>query len=585
MRPCGLLRVRLLRPDRLRRRLRFPPRLRLLLRRRFLRRRRFRFLLRLRFRRPVRPPSLLHFPPHFPPHSRLRLQITQRRDIAARRILEYPQVEFGNHGQHVVENIGLYPLVIHPYHRIGKEVEFHRKSRLGRLQLTHHQRHPCVHGHFVAQITFEIGPEDAEIGLMQAVDPAFAGFDAVRGIVLLDAAFGIVDIFADQVDTAVFIQHLRRTEPHAGHVDTHRALHAAASRRLHAAPVLERIAHQQVGRQRNDRIVPVLHFDGRERHLDHRTVRTVFGYGDPVPDLEHVVRRKLDARDEAEDAVAEDQHDDGRRSAQSGEQNGGRLADQDRDDEDTADQRCDSLPGLAQSVDRFVLPRRTRRDDIEGRIKQGVDKTEDRDDDVHLYQSCDNRPGFRLFIENYGEDDDQHDSADDITQPAQHGGTEQFVIPRGFGAHHDAPNPAHEHRTAQEIEKHDGQHYQGESHPTIPAVIQCGSEPEPCEQGVGPTCKERLHTVFLSNFRPNGLCNHQRRKPRRQDNDCGRQKSGDSHHHRTCVCGTAPIPAPRTGLCWTMPCDIQDSRFIVGFQVTIYEKTLHFCKVLDCFIY
>lgn len=94
-------------------------------------------------------------------------------------------------------------------------------------------------------------------------------------------------------------------------------------------------------------------------------------------------------------------------------------------------------------------------------------------------------------------------------------------------------------------------------------------------QGVGPTCKERLHTVFLSNFRPNGLCNHQRRKPRRQDNDCGRQKSGDSHHHRTCVCGTAPIPAPRTGLCWTMPCDIQDSRFIVGFQVTIYEKKLY----------
>lgn len=148
---------------------------------------------------------------------------------------------------------------------------------------------------------------------------------------------------------------------------------------------------------------------------------------------------------------------------------------------DTADQRCDSLPGLAQSVDPVCSATRTRRDDIEGRIKQGVDKTEDRDDDVHLYQSCDDRPGFRLFIENYGEDDDQHDGADDITQPAQHGGTEQFVIPRGFGAHHDAPNPAHEHLTAQEIEKHDGQHHQGESHPTIPAVIQCGSESEPCE--------------------------------------------------------------------------------------------------------
>lgn len=119
---------------------------------------------------------------------------------------------------------------------------------------------------------------------MQAVDPAFAGFDAVRGIVL-DAAFGIVDIFADQVDTAVFIQHLRRTEPHAGHVDTHRALHAAASRRLHAAPVLERIAHQQVGRQRNDRIVEIADFHRRERHLDHRTVGPVFGNRNPVPTL------------------------------------------------------------------------------------------------------------------------------------------------------------------------------------------------------------------------------------------------------------------------------------------------------------
>ena len=376
----------------------------------------------------------------------------------------------------MVEDIRLDALVIHPHHRIRKEIEFHRQSRLRRLQLAHHQGHPLVDRHLIAQVSFQIGTKHPEVGLVQAVDLAFTGADAMRGIVFLNPLLSLVDIFADDVYVAVPAQHVRRTEFHARHVQVHRTLHAAAARRLHSAPVLERIAHQQVGRQRNDRIVPVLHFDGRERHLDHRTVRTVFGYGDPVPDLEHVVRRKLDARDEAEDAVAEDQHDDGRRSAQSGEQNGGRLADQDRDDEDTADQRCDSLPGLAQSVDRFVLPRRTRRDDIEGRIKQGVDKTEDRDDDVHLYQSCDNRPGFRLFIENYGEDDDQHDSADDITQPAQHGGTEQFVIPRGFGAHHDAPNPAHEHRTAQEIEKHDGQHYQGESHPTIPAASRASAQ-------------------------------------------------------------------------------------------------------------
>ena len=337
---------------------------------------------------------------------------------------------------------------------------------------------------------------------MQAVDPAFAGFDAVRGIVLLDAAFGIVDIFADQVDTAVFIQHLRRTEPHAGHVDTHRALHAAASRRLHAAPVLERIAHQQVGRQRNDRIVEIADFHRRERHLDHRAVGPVFGNRNPVPHLEHVVGRKLDAGDESQNAVAENQHDDRRRRSQTGQQTGGRLIDQDRNDQYAADQRRNALPGLPEPLDRLVLPCGTRRSDLENRKEHGIDKAEYRHNDIDLDQPRHYRPGFGLLFENHRQNDPQHDGADDVAQTAQHVGVEQIVVPRGFGALDDAPHAAHEDRTAHEVEERHRQQYQRKGHPAVPAAVLRGRESQPFEQGVGPMFQECLHTAFLSIIRP-----------------------------------------------------------------------------------
>lgn len=149
------------------------------------------------------------------------------------------------------------------------------------------------------------------------------------GVVLLDALLRGVDVVAQQVDFAVAGQHLGGAEAHARHVDVDRAHHTPAPRLLHAAPVLERVAHQQVGRQRDNRVVPVTDFDRRERDLLHAAVGPVFGHGNPVAHLQHVVGRELDARYEAEDAVAENQHDDRRRGAQSREQEGGRLVKQD----------------------------------------------------------------------------------------------------------------------------------------------------------------------------------------------------------------------------------------------------------------
>ena len=106
----------------------------------------------------------------------------------------------------MIEDIRLNPLVIHPHDRIGKEIELHRKPRFGGLQLPHHQRHILVHRNLVPKVADQIGPENPEVGLMQAVDPPFPGADAVRGVVLLDAAFGLIDVVADQVDRTVVVQ-------------------------------------------------------------------------------------------------------------------------------------------------------------------------------------------------------------------------------------------------------------------------------------------------------------------------------------------------------------------------------------------
>ncbi len=108
----------------------------------------------------------------------------------------------------MIEDIRLNPLVIHPHDRIGKEIELHRKPRFGGLQLPHHQRHILVHRHLVPKVADQIGPENPEVGLMQAVDTPFPGADAVRGVVLLDTAFGLIDVVADQVDRTVVVQHL-----------------------------------------------------------------------------------------------------------------------------------------------------------------------------------------------------------------------------------------------------------------------------------------------------------------------------------------------------------------------------------------
>lgn len=54
-------------------------------------------------------------------------------EISARGQLEHLQVEFGDNRQHMVEDIGLYPLVWHPVFQGTEEIKLHRNAVVGRL--------------------------------------------------------------------------------------------------------------------------------------------------------------------------------------------------------------------------------------------------------------------------------------------------------------------------------------------------------------------------------------------------------------------------------------------------------------------
>ena len=73
------------------------------------------------------------------------------------------------------------------------------------------------------------------------------------------------------------------------------------------------------------------------------------------PTFEHVVGRQLDARYETQDAVAEDQHEDRGRSAQTGEEHRRRAVEKNREDEDDGDQKGDDLSGLHQALQRLAF--------------------------------------------------------------------------------------------------------------------------------------------------------------------------------------------------------------------------------------
>ena len=147
-------------------------------------------------------------------------------------------------------------------------------------------------------------------------------------------------------------------------VDGQRALDAAAAALAHGPPVLERVAHKGVGRDRSDGLVEVLYLDRRERHLGYVSVGAVFAHGDPVARAEHVVCRELHARNKPEDRILEYEHQYGGRGSQTREYGRGVLVDEYADNDDYADGGGDEVDHLVYALQRTVAQRLVLRGDV-----------------------------------------------------------------------------------------------------------------------------------------------------------------------------------------------------------------------------
>ena len=376
----------------------------------------------------------------------------------------------------MVEHVGLNLFVQLPLCGAGKEVELDGDAVVGGLQVAHQQGHVVAHPGEVVQVGIEVGPEHAQVGL-----PAAVHQDAVVNLLLrvvrLDDLFRLVDVVGQQLDAAILIQHLRCAEAHAVHVDIHRPLHPSATTLLHAAPVLERVADQQIGGDGGDGIVPVAHLHRIECHLNHRTVGPIFRHGNPVAHLQHVVGRELHARYHAHDGVLEDEHQHGGRGSQSGQQREGRLVEQQGDDDDASHKPECHLHRLQQSLQGSVAKLLLGAIDRVDGFEQGVDKAEEGDEDEDVAEAAYQAERHRLHPgKGHGDGDGEHQGGHHAAEVHQHTAVEEDVIPRHACTFHQGSHHAQQDDAADKVHPKGEEQQQGKHHHLIQPVGPAGRQ-------------------------------------------------------------------------------------------------------------
>ena len=89
-----------------------------------------------------------------------------------------------------------------------------------------------------------------------------------------------------------------------------------------------------------------------QRDVDDVAIGLVLGHLDPVADLDHVVSGELDARDQREDRVLEDQQQDRGHRTEAAQEDQRALIEQRRDDDDDRDDSDGQLDELQIALDR-----------------------------------------------------------------------------------------------------------------------------------------------------------------------------------------------------------------------------------------
>ena len=155
----------------------------------------------------------------------------------------------------MVKDVALDFLVVDPLLVVTEGINLQRHAKLGGLQLSHHHGEVVVQLRVVVDVGFDIGAEDAEVGLLATVHD-HARVDTVGFVVFEDVFLFLGDVVFHQGVLLVFLQHLGRTVADSVHVDVDGARDAAATRLRHAAPVGEGRRYHGIGGYGGDGEIP-----------------------------------------------------------------------------------------------------------------------------------------------------------------------------------------------------------------------------------------------------------------------------------------------------------------------------------------
>ena len=170
--------------------------------------------------------------------------------------------------------------------------------------------------------------------------------------------------------------------------------------------------------------------------LGHVAVRAVLGHLDPVAHPEHLVGLDLDARDEAEDGVPEDEQEDGGHGAEPGQERRRALLHQDRDREDPGAHPDQDLDHLGVAPHRFGAGGIALQPDDDQRVEQRVEGARARQDHPYVGHAAEVvlvELLARVVEQDPGGQVD-HEGGGEVAQPLEDAVLHEHVVPAGRGA-------------------------------------------------------------------------------------------------------------------------------------------------------
>lgn len=254
-------------------------------------------------------------------------------EVGASWLLENLQVEERHHGEQVVEDIGLDVFVFDPG-RIGSEyIYLERYALRPRLQLADQEGHLLVDVGVVTEVGFGIGAKGAQVGQAAAVDE-LVGVKVVLAVVFIDLLQLLLDILGDEIVFLVAFYRLLVEKFNRRYIDIDSAFYPAATAMGHTSPVLEGLIEKLVSGNDSVGLVPVLDLDGVQSDLHHVSVGPILGHLDPVADADEILGGYLDRGHQRQDGVLEDEQQYGHHGTQTTQQQAGRFASPDGDNDD-----------------------------------------------------------------------------------------------------------------------------------------------------------------------------------------------------------------------------------------------------------